>query len=145
MAGIKLFDTDECAWSDVRVDIAASRILKLKGVKWGSKKDKKYRYGEGDKPRGIQHGNREYMGELKVSRGVLRDLNLAAIALGFTDILEFSFPIVIKYRAKGGRTQELITLVDAEITEFNDEMLQGAAEGEVTLPLMFLDAKQVAA
>lgn len=143
MAGLKIFDTDECAFADVRVDIAAARILKLKGIKWGSKVDKSYRRGEGNKPRGIQHGDREYMGEIKVSRGVLTDMNIFAQSLGYDDILEFSFPVVISYRKKGSRKQELVTLADCEITDYIDELNSGDKEGIVTLPIMFLGFKQV--
>ena len=143
MPGIKIFDTDECAWKDVRVDIAGARILKLKRVKWGIKKAKEYRFGEGDEPRGIQSKNKEPFAEIEVSRGVLRDMNLGAKAAGGDDITDISFPIVIKFRAKGGRTQELITLADAEVTEFTDEMTQGDAEGTVVLPIMFLKAVQI--
>ncbi len=140
MGLITFFNTDDCEWSDVRVDIAGSRLRKLRGVKYGEAVDKEYEYAEGNDPRAIKHGNSTPRGEVKVLLGALNDMNKAAIAQGAKNILKISFPMVITYRAKGSRQLQVDTLTGVEFVEFDIEILQGDKSVEVTLPIMYLTA-----
>lgn len=143
MGLINFFNTDECEWSDVRVDIAGSRVAKLRGVKYGESIDKEYEYAEGNNPRAIKHGNRTPRGEVKVLLGALVDMNKAAIAQGGKNILDLKFPVTITYRAKGARQLQIDTLTDVEFVEFDIEILQGDKTTEVTLPIMYLGVATV--
>lgn len=141
MAGglIPMFDTKETEWNDLRVDLANSRLIKLTGLKFGSKKLKEFIYAEGGNPHGIGSGNRENTGEIKVLKGALIDMNRAAISLGQKDILDLDFPIVVQFKAKGSRTVQMFRLDGAEFEEWNIELTQGDPKTEVTMPFKFVD------
>lgn len=140
MGLLDFFDTDECEYADLRVDLEGSRIGKLQGLKIGDKINKSYRYGEGNNPRGIQHGNREPVAEVSVSTGALHDMNNSAISLGYRNILDVrNMTLVVTYRAKGSREQMIKTLTGFEFDEFNEEWAQGDADTVVALPAKFIN------
>lgn len=141
MAGINIFDSKECEWIDLQVYLAGAFLIKLRGIKYKSKKSKELYHAGGDEPHSIQSGNREYEGEIKIGKNALDSLNRAAIAAGGTDCLDLSFDVVVKWAAKGSRTMAIDTLVGVEITEYEIGMDQGAKFMDVTLPIMFLRKK----
>lgn len=141
MATIPFFDTKECEWSDVKVQIAGANVTKLRGISYKATKDKELLYSTGDSPVSVQSGNRAYEGQIKLLKGALDDLNRAAIAAGGEDVLDLAFDIVITYRQKGSRAMQIDTLIGVQVKEFEKAMEQGAKFMDVTLPIVFLTKK----
>lgn len=140
---MNFFDTAECEWADVKMHFAGASPKKLLGFSFKASKEKEAIHGEGDKPIGIQSGNRSYTGELKFHKGVLDDINKAALLAGGKDALDIAADVVVTFKAKGGRQLQTLTAVNVEITEYDYNMQQGAKSMEVTLPIVFLDLKIV--
>lgn len=138
MATIPFFDSKDCEWADMTVMIAGATLAKITGIKYKASKEKTLLHAAGDEPVSIQGGNRTYDGEIKVLKGALDDMNRAAIAAGGDDILDLQFDIVVTYKAKGTRTLQTDTLVNAEISGFEKGWDQGAKSMEVTLPVVFM-------
>ena len=57
-------NTREYEWSDVNVIVAGRPVTGIRGVKYSSKQEKELLHAKGNKPIGIQHGNKTYEGEL---------------------------------------------------------------------------------
>lgn len=138
------FDTKEVEWSDTEVRIAGSRLTKLRGIKYGVKTEKTHLHAEGERPRGIQTGNKTYQGEIKLLVGALDDMHRATLAAGGDDVTDLEFEVVITYKARGNRALKTVTLVGCQITEASEGWDQGAKEMEVTLPILFLDLVKAA-
>lgn len=141
MPGLQFFDSKECEWRDMTVFFAGARIAKIRGLKYKSMKDKELLYAGGDTPIGIQSGNRGYEGEIKILKGALEDINAAAIAAGGKDCLDIAFDLVVVYQAAKNRPLQTDTLLNVEIKEFEKGWDQGGKSMEITLPILFLDAK----
>lgn len=139
MAGIAFFNSKECEWSDIKVFIEGVELTKLRGLSYKAAKEKNPLHASGDRPLSIQGGNRTYEGVIKVLKGALDDMNLAARVAGGDDVLDLEFNIVITYRAKGIRGLKTDTLVGVQVKEFEKAMEQGAGFMEVSLPIAFLD------
>ena len=104
-----------------------------------SKKEKELLMAEGDKPIGIQSGNRSYEGELKVLKGPVDIMNDAAIAAGGDDLLDIEVDVVITYKPIGTRPIRIDTLVGLQIKEYEKGMEQGAMKMPITLPFIYQD------
>lgn len=141
MPTIPFFDSKECEWADMTVQIAGSPLTKIRGVKYKAAKEKSHLHAAGDEPISIQSGNRTYEGEIKVLKGALDDMNRAATAAGGEDILDVSFEIIVTYKARGARALQTDTLIGVEVKDFEKGWEQGAANMEVTLPILFLKLK----
>lgn len=137
MASIPFFNTKECEWSDVSVQIAGALVTKLRGISYKATKDKELLHAAGDEPISIQSGNRTYEGQIKVLKGALDDMNRAAIAAGGSDVLDLAFEVVVVYKPKGSRVLQTDVLVNVEIKEFEKGWDQGAKSMDVTLPIIF--------
>ncbi len=135
------FNTKDYEWSDIRVFVAGSRLVKLRGIKYKVTKEKELLYAEGSHPLAVQSGNKGYTGELKILCGALNDLNRAAIAAGGEDLTDMEFEVVVEYKSKGSRLIQIDTLVSVSIQEFEKSILQGEKMMEVTLPFVFLGLK----
>ena len=138
---MQFFDTKECEWSDVKLHFAGASPVKLLGFSFKATKEKEAIYGAGDRPIGIQSGNRSFTGELKFHKGVLDDLNAASRIAGGADVLDAAADVIVTFKAKGSRQLQTIVAVNVEITEYDYNMQQGAKSMEVTLPIVFLDLK----
>jgi hypothetical protein len=138
MPSIAFFDSKDCEWADMTVMFAGSPLTKIRGVKYKAAKDKQLLHAAGDEPISIQHGNRTYEGQIKVLKGAVDDMNLAAIAAGGDDILDMQFDIVITYKPKGTRALQTDTLVGVEVKEFEKGWDQGAKNMDVVLPIVFM-------
>lgn len=141
MPTIPFFDSKECEWADMTVQVAGSPLTKIRGVKYKCAKEKSHLHAAGDEPISIQSGNRTYEGEIKVLKGALDDMNHAARQAGGDDILDVSFEIVVTYKAQGARALQTDTLIGVEIKDFEKGWEQGAANMEITLPIIFLKLK----
>ena len=81
-----MFNSKECEWSDLSLFIDGVKITGFRGLKYSVKPDKESLYAGGDEPIGIQSGNRQYAGEIKLLKGQFDELNTAAKAAGYRDI-----------------------------------------------------------
>lgn len=140
---MQFFDSKEYEWADIRVHIAGAGLLKLQGIKWGTKQDKEYLYGAGDEPIGIQKGNRSYPCEVTVLAGALADMNVAAKAAGGRDILDLEIPVTITYLPAPGRPLRVVKLKGVQFSEFEEGWTQGDKNKQVTLPAMALGVEVI--
>lgn len=140
---MQFFDTAECEYADAVMHLAGARPRKMTGFSFKASKEKEAIHGEGDRPIGIQSGNRTFTGELRFHKGVLDDINKAALAAGGRDALDIAFDVVVTFKAKGARTLQTLTAIGVEITEFEYAMSQGDKSMQITLPVVFLDFKVV--
>ncbi len=138
MAGITFFDSKECEWADMTVMFAGAPLTKIKGLKYKTARDKTAIYAAGNNPISIQGGNRSNDGQIKVLKGALDDMNIAAIAAGGADILDMQFDIIVTYKGEGTRLLQVDTLKGVEITNFEKGWDQGAKNMDITLPIIFL-------
>jgi len=133
-------NTREYEWSDVSVVVAGRVVTGLRGIKYTSKQEKELLYAKGNKPHGIQHGNKDYSGELTLLQSEYEALREAAGG----DVLDASFNIVACYgNPTKGDTITTDTLVNVEITEDGTEWKQGDKFQEKTLPFIYTDQKSV--
>lgn len=132
------FNSKECEWADMEVLLAGAPVTKIRGLKYKAKKDKEALYAEGDQPIAIQSGNRSYEGEIKILKGALDDMNLAARAALGQDVLDLEFDIVVTYKPRSNRSLKQDVLVGVQVKEFEKGWQQGAKHMEITLPIIFL-------
>jgi hypothetical protein len=138
MAEPRLITYKECEYKDIKMFFEGKELVKARGIKYKSKKDKQLLHAAGDKAVSVQSGNRDNEGTLTMLRGALVDLNRAAVAAGYDDILDVQVDLVIVYKQKGIRGMQTDTLVGVEFTEYEDGMMQGDKFKDVDLPFVFL-------
>ena len=97
-------------------------------------------YAKGNKPHGIQRGNKAYEGSISLTQSEYEALSQASGG----DILDISIDLVVSY---GNPTKGDVIVTDllqgAEFTEDNTEWKQGDKFLEKELPFIFLDKKKV--
>lgn len=132
-------NTREYEWADVSVVVAGRNVTGLRSVKYSVKQEKELLYAKSNKPHGIQHGNRDYSGEL----GLLQSEYEALKASAGGDLMNAQFDIVVSV-GNPSRGDVITTeiLVGVEITEDNTEWKQNDKFQEKTLPFIFLDIKK---
>lgn len=143
MAGVTFFNSKECEWADMSVLFAGAPLVKVRQISYKVSKEKSHLHAAGDKPIGIQSGNRTYEGQIKVLKGALDNMELAAKAAGGEDILDMVFDIVVTYRPKGNRPLQTDTLIGVEIKDVEKGWEQGAKNMDITLPIIFMDRKSI--
>lgn len=135
-----MVNTREYEWSDVNVVATGRVVTGLRGIKYGSKQEKELLYAKGNKPHGIQHGNKDYSGELTLLQSEYEALRAAMGG----DVLDGAFNIVACYgNASKGDAIVSDMLVNVEITEDNTEWKQGDKFQEKTLPFIYMNKKKV--
>lgn len=138
MATITFFDSKECEWADMSILFAGAPLVKIRGLKYKASKEKQLLHGAGDAPISVQSGNRTYEGQIKVLKGALDDMNIAALARGGNDVLDMHFDIIVTYKPGIGRPLQTDTLVGVEIKDFEKGWEQGAKNMDITLPIVFM-------
>lgn len=132
-------NTREYEWSDVTVVMAGRNVTGIRGVSYNSDQEKEALYAKGNKPHGIQRGNKSYTGSIRLLQSEYDALNAAAGG----DALNASFDIVVAY---GNPTQGDIIktdlLVGVEITSKPKALNQNDKFMEIELPLIMLDIKE---
>lgn len=131
------FNSKEQAWSDVRIAIAGKPVVGIRGFKYKVAQEKEHLYGAGDEPIGIQRGNRQYEGEIKLLKFEYDLLDDAAKLAGARDILDIRFDIIIKYSKNIGGLIRMDSVRGAEFKDYELGMEQGAKMMEITLPVIF--------
>ena len=131
-----MFDSREYEWADVTVVMAGRDVTGIRGVSYTSDQEKEALYAKGNKPHGIQRGNKSYTGSIRLLQSEYEALNAAAGG----DALNASFNIVVSY---GNPTQGDVIKTDllkgVEITSKPKSLNQNDKFMEIELPLIMLD------
>ena len=132
-------DTREYEWSDVTVVIAGRDVIGIRGVSYQSDQEKEALFAKGNKPHGIQRGNKSYSGSVRLLQSEYDALNIAAGG----DALDVSFNIIVSYGnpSKG----DVITtdlLQGVEITSKPKSLNQNDKFMEIELPIVMLDVQE---
>lgn len=133
-----MFNSREYEWSDITVVVAGRPVTGFRAVDYSSKQEKEALYAKGNKPHGIQRGNKSYEGSITLLQSEYEALRQACGG----DVLDASFDLVVAYgHASKGDAIVTDILVGAEVTEDNTEWKQGDKFQEKKLPFIFLDKK----
>ena len=128
--------TREYEWSDVSVVLAGRNVTGIRGVSYNSDQEKEALYAKGNKPHGIQRGNKSYTGSIRLLQSEYDALNAAAGG----DALNVSFNIIVSYgNPSMGDVIKTDLLVGAEITSKPKSLNQNDKFMEIELPLIMLD------
>lgn len=129
-------NTREYEWSDVSVVLAGRNVTGIRGVSYNSDQEKEALYAKGNKPHGIQRGNKSYTGSIRLLQSEYDALNAAAGG----DALNVSFNIIVSYgNPSMGDVIKTDLLVGAEITSKPKSLNQNDKFMEIELPLIMLD------
>lgn len=131
-----MFDTKEYEWADITVVMAGRDVTGIRGVQYSASQEKEALYAKGNKPHGIQRGNKSYTGSIRILQSELDALSEASGG----DVLNANFNIVVAYgNPSKGDVIRTDLLVGVEITEVPKGMNQNDKMMEVELPLIMLD------
>lgn len=134
-----MFDSREYEWSDVTVVMAGRDVTGIRGISYQSDQEKEALYAKGNKPHGIQRGNKSYTGSIRFLQSEYDALNVAAGG----DALNASFNIVVAYgNPSNGDVIKTDLLVGCEITSKPKSLNQNDKFMEIELPLIMLDVKE---
>jgi len=73
-----LFDSAEYAWKDLEAVILGRSLVRILEVQYDTEEDKKFIYGRGKKPLGIQPGNEKYSVQFTIGQSELEALTRKA-------------------------------------------------------------------
>ena len=129
-------NTREYEWSDVTVVVAGRDVTGIRGVSYNSDQEKEALYAKGNKPHGIQRGNKSYSGSIRLLQSEYDALNTAAGG----DALNVSFNIVVSYgNPSKGDIIHTDLLSGVEVTSKPKGLNQNDKFMEIELPLIMLD------
>lgn len=129
-------NTREYEWADVTVVVAGRDVTGIRGVSYTAEQEKEALYAKGNKPHGIQRGNKTYTGSLRLLQSEYDALNAAAGG----DVLNVSFDIIVSYgNPSKGDIIHTDLLKGAEITSKPKSLNQNDKFMEIELPLVMLD------
>lgn len=135
-----MFNTREYEWADINVVMAGRNVTGFRAVSYTSKQEKEALYAKGNKPHGIQRGNKSYEGSISLVQSEYEALKQAAGG----DILDASIDLVVSYgNPTKGDTIVTDLLQGVEFTDDKTEWKQGDKFQEKELPFIFLDKKKV--
>ena len=131
-----MFDTREYEWADVTVVMAGRDVTGIRGVSYTASQEKEALYAKGNKPHGIQRGNKSYEGSIRILQS---ELDALAVAAG-GDVLDVSFNILVSYgNPSKGDVIKTDLLSGVEITSVPKGLNQNDKFMEIELPLVMLD------
>lgn len=134
------FNTTEFQWKNLTLVAMGMTFEAVTEVEYDVEVEKKYVYGRGAKPRGIQSGNEKPSGSLTVKQSLLEALIRTAQKedknAKLTDIV---FDIQVQYLKGTEMVRDRI--VGAEFTKQPKSLKQGDGEMDVKLPFMAMDIK----
>lgn len=135
-----MFDSREYEWADINVVMAGRNVTGFRAVSYTSKQEKEALYAKGNKPHGIQRGNKSYEGSISLVQSEYEALKQAAGG----DILDASIDLVVSYgNPTKGDTIVTDLLQGVEFTDDKTEWKQGDKFQEKELPFIFLDKKNL--
>ena len=131
------FNSAEYAFCNISVIVLGKKIGGLRGIKYKTAMEKEVVYGAGNEPRGMQHGNKSYDGELALLQSEIEAMTLAAGA-GKSIVDMTGVDIVVVYMPKGGGVLVTDIIKHAEFTEVEKGMNQNDKFAEISLPFIAL-------
>lgn len=134
-----MFDSNdpEYSWRDVQIVMLGKILTRVRGIKFGIKKDKGYLHARGENPHTIQSGNKTPEGELTLLQSELEALQIGLEPdEDMTDLAPFD--IVVSFAKKGSLEIKTYILKGCEFIEDMREMKQGDKNMEIATPILFL-------
>jgi len=132
------FNSKQYSWANVKVVLFGREVIGIRGVKYKISQEKEAVYGAGDKPLGIQAGNKSYEGEVVLLQSELEAIQTAAgTGNDITDIPAFDIQVTYVDKVSGVMVND--TIKYAEFTEAEKGMSQGDKFMEITVPFIALD------
>ena len=129
-------NTREYEWADVTVVVAGRDVTGIRGVSYTAEQEKEALYAKGNKPHGIQRGNKAYTGSLRLLQSEYDALNAAAGG----DVLNVSFDVVVSYgNPSKGDIVHTDLLKGVEITSKPKTLNQNDKFMVIERPLLLLD------
>ena len=135
------FNSKQYAWANLEVVALGRKITGLRGMEYRTAREKELVYGSGDKPQGIQHGNKSYSGTITLLQSEVEALARFSKEQGYDDITDVEFDIVCAYVPKGGGPIVTDVVKFASITEIPKSLRQNDKFMEVALPFIALDVE----
>lgn len=133
-----IFNSKEYEWSDVTVVMAGRPVTKIRAISYIKKQEKEALFAKGNKPHGIQRGNKTYEGSVTLLQSELEAIEIASGG----DALDASFNIVVAYgNPSKGDVIQTDLIKGFEFTEIPKGMSQGDKFAEHELPGIALDVK----
>jgi len=131
-----MFNTREYEWSDVTVVLAGRDVTGLRGIAYSEAQEKEALYAKGNKPHGIQRGNKSYTGSIRILQSELLALQDAAGG----SILDITVDIVVAYGNPAmGDVVHTDLIRGAEFTEAPQALNQNDKFMEIELPIIAID------
>ena len=132
-----MFNTREYEWSDVTVVLANRDVTGLRGISYSSAQEKEALYAKGNKPHGIQRGNKSYTGSIRLLQSEVIALQKAS-ATG--SILDITTDVVVSYgNPSMGDVIHTDLVRGVEFTEEPKSLNQNDKFMEIELPFLAID------
>lgn len=135
------FDSREFEFADIRVSVFGAQLTGLRGLTYKTSQEKEPVYGAGPEPKAIQRGNRKYEGTLMLLKSDYDQLEVAAKAAGFRDLIAVPgsrINITVTYSQDGFSGVKTDKLIGVDFTELEDGMKQGDKFKEISMPFQCL-------
>lgn len=139
------FNSREFEFADVKVSMLGKELTGLRGLEYDYEQEKEHLYAAGNKPKSIQKGQIKPTGTLTILKTDLDDLNAAARAAGYKNIVQVPgrlINITCIYQKDDGDPIRTDSLINVEFTKMSDGGKSGDKFKECALPFLFLDLKQ---
>ncbi len=135
-----IFNSREFEWADVKVVLFGREIAGLRGLTYKKSIEKELIYGAGNNPRAVQRGNKKCEGTLTILKSEFDELNTAALAAGYDDIVDIPGHLIsIVCTFSNNDKIQVNKLTHVEFTDYEDGMKQGDKFKEVALPFICLN------
>ena len=132
-----MFNTREYEWSDGTVVLGGRDVTGLRGIAYSEAQEKEALYAKGNKPHGIQRGNKSYTGSLRLLQSAVLELQASVPSRSLLDV---TIDIVVSY---GNPTMGDVIHTDlikgAEFTEAPRALNQNDKFMEIELPIVAID------
>jgi len=129
-----LINGREYEWADVTVVGAGRDIVGVLGVEYSEKQEKEALYGKGNKPTGIQKGNKSGEGTLKVRQSELEGLEDLSPS---HSILDLQINLAVSYGDPSqGVPMRTDIINNLQFTEQKKSINQGDKKQEIDLPFI---------
>jgi hypothetical protein len=116
--------------------MAGRDVTGIRGVSYTSSQEKEALYAKGNKPHGIQRGNKSYEGSIRILQSEYDALNAAAGG----DALDVNFDIIVAYgNPSKGDVIKTDLLSGVEITSKPKSLNQNDKFMEIELSILMLD------
>lgn len=134
-----LINGREYEWADVTVIGAGRDIVGLLGIEYTEKQEKEVLYGKGNKPTGIQKGNKSYEGTLKIRQSELEGLEDLSPS---HSVLDLQINLSVSYGDESkGEPMRTDVLYNVQFTEQKKGANQGDKKMDIDLPFICTDIK----